>query len=88
MIRLNEQQMKQLTYVGIGALVFLVLVSSTKKIVLQEVLSENASKSFDSSNLPPTLRPPYRLAEGEPMPQLAKRNYSFNGLGLKPRFDT
>ena len=87
-MKLNEQQMKQLTYIGVGALVFLVLVSSTKKIVLQEVLSENASKSFDSSNLPPTLRPPYRLAEGEPMPQLAKRNYSFNGLGLKPRFDT
>lgn len=87
-MKLNEQQMKQLTYIGVGALVFLVLVSSTKKIVLQEVPSESASRSFDSSNLPPALRPPYRLAEGEPMPQLAKRNYSFNGLGLKPRFDT
>lgn len=79
---------RQLTYVGIGALVFLVLVSSTRKVVLQEVSSENAAKSFDSSKLPPALKPPYRLAEGEPMPQLAKRNYSFNALGLKPRFDT
>lgn len=79
---------KQLAYIGVGALVFLVLVSSTKKVVLQEVATEDASKSFDSSKLPPTLRPPYRLAEGEPLPKLAKRNYSFNALGLKPRFDT
>lgn len=79
---------KQLTYLGVGALVFLVLISSTKKVVLEEVSSENTSKSFDSESLPPTLRPPYRLAEGEPLPKLAKRNYSFNALGLKPRFDT
>lgn len=80
---------KQMVYIGVGALVFLILVSSTKKVVLQEVLSEtNPSKSFDSSSLPATLKPPYRLAEGEPLPTLAKRNYSFNSLGLKPRFDT
>lgn len=79
---------KQLTYLGVSALVFLVLISSTKKVVLQEVSSEDASKSFDSTKLPPALKPPYRLAEGEPLPKLAKRNYSFNALGLKPRFDT
>jgi len=79
---------KQMAYIGVGALVFLILVSSTKKVVLQEVLSESSSKSFDSSQLPPILKPPYRLAEGEEIPNLAKKNYSFNGLGLKPRFDT
>lgn len=79
---------KQLTYLGVGAFVFLVLISSTKKVVLEEVSSEASTKSFDSSDLPPALRPPYRLAEGEQLPKLAKRNYSFNGLGLKPRFDT
>jgi hypothetical protein len=79
---------KQLTYLGVGALVFLVLVNSTKKVVLQEVSSESTSKSFDSTKLPSSLRPPYRLAEGEPFPELAKKSYSFNGMGLKPRFDT
>jgi len=79
---------KQMAYIGVGALVFLILVSSTKKVVLEEVSSESSSKSFDSSSLPPALKPPYRLAEGEEFPKLAKRNYSFNGLGLKPRFDT
>jgi hypothetical protein len=79
---------KQLTYIGVGALALLVLISSTKKVVLEEVSTETASKSFDSSDLPPSLRPPYRLAEGEPLPKLARKSYSFNGLGLKPRFDT
>lgn len=79
---------KQLAYIGVGALVFMVLISSTKKVVLEEVSSEASAKSFDSSALPPALKPPYRLAEGEELPKLAKRNYSFNGLGLKPRFDT
>lgn len=79
---------KQLAYIGVGALVFMVLISSTKKVVLEEVSSETSAKSFDSSVLPPALKPPYRLAEGEELPKLAKRNYSFNGLGLKPRFDT
>lgn len=78
---------EQLTYVGVGLFVFLVLVSSTKRVVLKEVASDTPSKSFDSSSLPPELRPPYRLADGEPLPKLAIRNYSFNGLGLKPRFD-
>jgi hypothetical protein len=79
---------KQLTYFGLGALAFLILVNSTKKVELREVGSEKTSKSFDSSKLPPTLKPPYRLAEGEPLPDLPKRSYSFNALGLKPRFDT
>lgn len=79
---------KQMAYIGVGALVFLILVSSTKKVVLEEVSSESSSKSFDSSILPPALKPPFRLAEGEELPKLAKRNYSFNALGLKPRFDT
>jgi len=78
----------QLAYIGAGALVFLVLVNSTKKVVLNEVSSESTSKTFDASQLPPDLKPPYRLAEGEPMPKLARRYYSFHSIGLKPRFDT
>jgi hypothetical protein len=78
---------KQIICLGLGAFAVVVLICSTKKVVLQEVASEKSSKSFDSSNLPPELKPPYRLAEGEELPKLAKRNYSFNALGLKPRFD-
>ena len=65
-------------YLGVGAFVFVVLLCSTNKVVLQEVTSESSSKSFDSSNLPPELKPPYRLADGEELPKLAKRNYSFS----------
>lgn len=80
---------KQMIYVGVGVLVLLVLISSTKKVVLQEVSNENtASKTFDNNSLPSQLKPPYRLAEGEPLPRLTKKNYSFSGMGLKPRFDT
>jgi hypothetical protein len=80
---------KQMIYAGVGVLVLLVLISSTKKVVLEEVTNENTgSKSFDNSLLPSQLKPPYRLAEGEPLPRLAKKNYSFSGMGLKPRFDT
>jgi hypothetical protein len=75
-------------YIGVGIFVFLVLISSTKRVELKEVSSESTPKAFDSSSLPPDLKPPYRLAEGEALPKLAIRNYSFNGLGLKPRFDT
>jgi hypothetical protein len=80
---------KQMVYVGVGALVLLILISSTKKVVLQEVTNENTgSKTFDNTSLPSQLRPPYKLAEGEPLPRLPKKNYSFSGMGLKPRFDT
>jgi hypothetical protein len=78
---------KRWIYAGVGAFVFLVLVCSTKKVVLKEVSSEDSSKSFDANNLPPALKPPKRLFEGEEIPPMPKRDYSFNGMGLKPRFD-
>jgi len=86
MMKLDKQQM---IYAGVGVFVLLVLISSTKKIVLQEVGTDTPTKSFDSTSLPHQLRPPYKLAEGEDLPKsMAKRNVSFNLLGLKPRFDT
>jgi hypothetical protein len=83
-MKLDKQKM---IYAGVGIFVFLVLVSSTKKIVLQEVSTNTPTKSFNSTSLPHELRPPYKLAEGEDLPKsMAKR--SFNLFGLKPRFDT
>lgn len=85
-MKLDKQQM---IYAGVGIFIFLVLVSSTKKVVLQEVSTDTPTKSFDNTSLPHELRPPYKLAEGEDLPKtMAKRNFSFNLLGLKPRFDT
>lgn len=78
----------KMIYAGVGLLVFLVLVNSTKKVVLEEVSEPSKSKSFDASKLPVDLRPPKKLQEGEPLPKnMAKRNLSFNSLAFKPRFD-
>lgn len=73
---------------GVGVLVLLVLISSTKKVELIEVKeNEFESKSFDSSQLPNDLRPPYRLATGEIVPRPIKRNFNIHSIGVKPRFD-
>jgi hypothetical protein len=80
---------EQWLYMGIGAFVFLVMINSTKKVPLQEVSSVPKIKSFDASSLPYPLRPPMRMADGEPEPKtLAKRKMSFDSIGYKPRFDT
>jgi hypothetical protein len=77
---------EKMVYAGIGAFFLLVIFNSTRKVKLEEVSLSQNTASFDSSKLPPALRPPYRLADGEGLPKtLAKR--SFNLLGLKPRFD-
>ena len=79
---------EKLIYVGAGILIFLVVVNSTKKVVLKEVAAE-ATKSFSSSSLPFQLRPPKRLDENEPLPsKKIKKNLSFNSMVIKPRLDT
>ncbi len=79
---------EHLVYAGVSVLVLLVLISSTKKVELKEVKeSELDAKSFDSSKLPGELRPPYRLATGEPVPRPIKRNFNIHSIGVKPRFD-
>lgn len=71
-------------YIGVGILAFLVIINSTKDVVLNEVTEQTNNKSFDSSSLPIYLRPPHRLSEGEPLPKtLAKKRFSFNAI----RFD-
>lgn len=81
---------KKMIYVGVALFAFLVIVNSTKKIVLEEVTSEDTNKTFDGSTLPYQLRPPYKLDEGQPIPKtIAKRTNQFSSfLGNKPRFDT
>lgn len=75
-------------YTGVGLLVLLVLVSSTKKVALIEVRESTDQPTFDSSDLPPALKPPYKLAEGEQIPRPIKKNLYLFSIGLKPRFDT
>ncbi len=86
MMRLNK---KHLIYAGVGLFVFLVLVNSTKKVALKEVTDDsvNQKSGFDSSKLPPNLKPPYKMADGDIMPRPIKKNLSLNGIGKKPRFD-
>jgi len=77
---------EKMVYAGIGAFFLLVIFNSTRKVKLEEVNATPNNVAFDSSKLPPQLRPPYRLADGEGLPKtLAKRSFSL--LGLKPRFD-
>jgi hypothetical protein len=81
---------KSLIYVGVGALVVLVVYNSTRKIELKEVTDASISnkKSFDHSSLPSTLTPPYKLAEGEPLPPPVRKGVTLNSIGLKARFDS
>lgn len=80
---------EKLIYVGAGILIFLVVVNSTKKVVLKEVQAPSETKSFSSSSLPFQLRPPVRLDDNEPLPsKKIKKNLSFNSMVIKPRLDT
>jgi len=76
-------------YGGVGLLVLLILINSTRKVELKEVSEYDLKNiAFDSSVLPPELRPPYRVAEGEELPpRPIKKNLNINSLGFKPRFD-
>jgi len=81
---------EHLIYAGVGVLVILVILSSTKEVQLREVKDSDVSgekKTFDSTELPPGLRPPYRLATGESIPAPARRKFTLGSISLKPRFD-
>jgi len=81
---------KSLIYVGVGALVVLIVYNSTRKIELKEVTDAGISnkQNFDHSSLPSTLTPPYKLAEGEPLPPPIKKGFTLNSIGIKARFDS
>ena len=80
---------QKMIYVGVALFAFLVIVNSTKKVVLEEVTSDNTNKTFDNTSLPYQLKPPFRMADGEQIPPtIAKRVNNFSSLGFKPRFDT
>jgi len=78
---------KQLPYLGLGALAFLVLYFSFRKEELREVVDPSMDKkSFDQSRLPFSLRPPSKISDGEVFSKVpAKRNLV--GLPSKPRMD-
>jgi hypothetical protein len=79
---------EHLIYAGVGLLVLLILINSTKEVKLKEVSEDKVDvKNFDHTNLPTELKPPYRLAEGEQLPRPIRRNLNLQGISIKPRFD-
>jgi len=80
---------KQIFWIGVAALTVLIVYNSTKKASLIEVTEtqeQQKQKAFDNSTLPSRLQPPYKMADGEPMPQpFAKKRIL--GLNAQPRFD-
>lgn len=78
---------KQMLCIGTGIFLLLIILNSTKKVSLKEVLSTPDNKAFDSSILPVFLKPPKRLDEGEPLPQTATPKRSLTGISFHKRFD-
>ena len=79
---------EHLIYAGVGVLVLLILINSTKEVELKEISEDKVDvKNFDYTNLPTELKPPYRLAEGEQLPRPIRRNLNLQGISIKPRFD-
>jgi len=76
---------KNLFYIGLAALGVLIVYSSTRKPELKEYIGMEDQKSFDNSNLPIQLKPPYKMAEGDKFPTL--REKKLIGISFKPRFD-
>ena len=77
---------KKLFYIGLAALGVLIVYSSTRKPKLEEVKGTQDQKSFDNSNLPTQLKPPYKMAEGDKFPTLNTKKLI--GISFKPRFDS
>jgi hypothetical protein len=75
---------RELIYGGASLFIFLVIYASTRKEELVEA-QEGEKRNFDNTKLPSLLRPPKKLAEGEPIPEGAKRNKTNS---LLPRFDS
>jgi hypothetical protein len=79
---------KKLFYIGLAALGVLIVYSSTRKPELKElkeVIGTQEQKSFDNSELPIKLKPPYKMAEGDKFPTLNEKKLI--GISFKPRFD-
>jgi len=76
---------KKLFYIGLAALGVLIVYSSTRKPELKEYIGMQDQKSFDNSNLPIQLKPPYKMAEGDKFPTLNVKKLI--GISFKPRFD-
>lgn len=78
---------KYLFWAGICVLGVLIVYNSTKKAEVLEITDTQEHKTFDNSTLPKRLQPPYKMADGDPMPkQFASKRVL--GLSLKPRFDS
>ena len=77
---------KHLFWIGLATLGVLIVYNSTRKTTLVEVMETQVQKTFDNSTLPSFLQPPYKMAEGDPMPQPFASKKTL-GLNLKPRFD-
>jgi len=79
---------KKLIYAGVGIFLLLVIYNSTKKMELKEITEEPANKNFDNESLPPSIKPPLRINDGEPIPTPVKKEFTLNLIGAYPRFDT
>lgn len=79
---------KKFIYVGVGIFLLLVICNSTKKMELKEVTAEPDNKNFDNTSLPPSIKPPLRINDGEPIPSPVKKEFTLNLIGAYPRFDT
>lgn len=79
---------KKLIYAGVGIFLLLVIYNSTKKMELKEVTAEPDNKNFDNSLLPPSIKPPLRINDGDPIPTPVKKEFTLNLIGTYPRFDT
>jgi len=80
---------KHIFLLGLIAFGVVIYINSNKKLEMQEVEEQIPSdkKSFNSSNLPLSLMPPIRLADGELVPKTSiKKNFT-NVFNLKPRLD-
>jgi hypothetical protein len=79
---------KNLIYVGVGILIVLVIYNSTKKMELKELTVEPDNKNFNNTILPPSIQPPLRINDGDPIPTPVKKEFTLNLIGAYPRFDT
>jgi len=78
---------KHLILIGLAVTLGVVIVYySTRKPALIEITEIEEQKNFDNSTLPSRLQPPYKMAEGDPMPQRFA-SQRILGLNAKPRFD-
>ena len=81
---------KEAVYIGIGVFFIVVFLNSSKKLELNEVAAKKPNTlSFDHSSLPSILKPPVRLNDNEPLPQVKNniKKTNLNGINFMPRFD-